>query len=238
MFLSFVVPAHNEAALIEATVRAIHASAQSVGASYEIIVVDDSSTDKTGALAERASARLVRVHRRQIAAARNAGARASSGDVLVFVDADTLVNGAVLRAMMRALRSGAVGGGSRIALDKPVPFHAPLGLFIVQSINQLAGIMPGCFLFCTRTAFEAAGGYDEQFYAGEEVFLSRALRRLGRMVIVKPSVVTSGRKLRAYSGWEILFTFLNLGIRGPGSVKDRRHLDLWYARREDSKRRL
>ncbi len=89
--LSFIVPAHDEEAAIAATVRAIRAAAASAQAAFEIIVVDDASSDRTAELAAAEGAQVLRIERRQIAAARNAGARAARGDTFVFVDADTLI---------------------------------------------------------------------------------------------------------------------------------------------------
>ena len=89
--ISFVIPAHNEVELIGRTLTAIHESARATGEVYEIIVADDSSDDGTGTIAQQFGARVVAVHFRKIAATRNAGARMASGDLLFFVDADTMV---------------------------------------------------------------------------------------------------------------------------------------------------
>ena len=70
---------------------------------YEIIVVDDGSTDRTATLAEECGARVANVHHRQIARVRNAGARVAVGDILVFVDADTVITVSTLRATLDAL---------------------------------------------------------------------------------------------------------------------------------------
>src|SRR5947207_14666286 len=88
--ISFVVPAYNEELELPATMAAIRQSAQD--REYELIVVDDASTDATAEVAARAGARIISINRRQIAAARNAGARAAPSQVLFFVDADTRIN--------------------------------------------------------------------------------------------------------------------------------------------------
>ena len=98
--VSFVIPAHNEEPLLAATLLAIHAAAEACAIEYEIIVADDASTDRTAHVAAGSGARVVSVQHRQIAATRNSGARASNGEVLVFVDADTLINKDVLRAAL------------------------------------------------------------------------------------------------------------------------------------------
>ena len=109
--ISFVIPAHDEAELIGRTLAALHESARSVGEPYEVIVADDASRDGTGVLARQHGARVVAVNFRQIAATRNAGARAANGDLLFFVDADTMVTARAVRARRR--RPAGRGGRRR-----------------------------------------------------------------------------------------------------------------------------
>ena len=72
--LSFIVPAHDEELLLGRTLASIHAGGKSIGEPYEIIVVDDSSGDRTASIAAEHGARVERVEHRQISRARNAGA--------------------------------------------------------------------------------------------------------------------------------------------------------------------
>src|SRR4029453_5379128 len=85
--LSFVVPAPNEQGCLGRTVQAIHAAARATGRPYEVIVVDDASTDATAEVARKHDATVVSVNRRQIAATRNAGGRTAPGGPPFFVDA-------------------------------------------------------------------------------------------------------------------------------------------------------
>src|SRR5262245_18131999 len=110
--LSFVVPAHDEEAVVVGTLRAIRAAASAGGHAYEVIVVDDGSTDRTATLAAAEGAQVISLNARHIAKARNAGAAAASGDTLIFVDADTLVTPAVVAASVKAIDAGADGGGA------------------------------------------------------------------------------------------------------------------------------
>jgi glycosyltransferase involved in cell wall biosynthesis len=66
--ISFIVPAYNEETELPSTLAAIRAAASDVAQPFEIIVVDDASTDATPEIAEQAGARVVSIHRRQIAA--------------------------------------------------------------------------------------------------------------------------------------------------------------------------
>lgn len=232
--LSFIVPAYNEERLLGATLDALHAAARAAGEPYELIVVDDASTDRTATIAADHGAALVSVAHRQIAATRNSGARQANGDWLIFVDADTIVNEAVVGAAIEALRGGAAGGGAAVEFDGTVPLYATLLLPVLVWSFRSAGLAAGCFLFCTRNAFAAAGGFDETFYGAEELVMSRALKRHGKFVVLRQAVTTSGRKLRTHSVGEMLAVLARLALRGPRAVKQRQGMDLWYAeRRED-----
>jgi glycosyltransferase involved in cell wall biosynthesis len=235
MRLSFVVPAHDEAAMIGATVAAIVRAAEAVGEPYEVIVVDDSSTDGTGALAEAAGARVVRTEVRQISRARNAGAAVATGDTLVFVDADTLVSVEVLQELVCARRDGVVAGGATIRFDEPTPRFVKVMTAVFLVMARTLRMAAGCFFFCARDAFNEVGGFDATMYAAEEIDLSRKLRRRGRFLILKSVVTTSGRKARTHSHGELWRSFLAIAIR-PRIVRERSRLALWYGpRRRDEK---
>lgn len=232
--ISYIIPAHNEQRLLGRTLIALREAARLAVEPFEILVVDDGSTDRTPAIAADHGARVVRIRRRHIAAARNAGAREARGAKLVFIDADTRVHAPLLRAAITAMERGAIGGGCRVRFDDPLPVHARLLEHVAGLIMACTGYAAGCFVFCTREAFAACGGFDERLYAAEEIAISRALARRGRFVILRERAVTSGRKLRAYRLGEILALFARLAPGGWRSVRDRSALGLWYGpRRED-----
>lgn len=229
--VSFVIPAYNEEAVLGRTLVAIQDSIQSFSGRVEIIVVDDASTDSTASIAAKHGARVISVIHRQIASTRNAGAIEARGDVIVFVDADTIVNEAVVFAAINAIRKGAVGGGCTVRFSGRLPFYGHVVAAIGIPLYRLSGLAAGCFLFCTREAFAAAGGFDERLFAAEEVAMSRALRNQGRFVILRETVMTSGRKLRAHSGREVLNMVIRVIIKGPEALRQRKGLDIWYGKR-------
>ena len=208
--ISFIVPAYNEEQLLGRTLGAFDQAARVLGEPFEVIVVDDASADRTAAIAQAHGARVVAVKCRQIAATRNAGGREANGEMLVFVDADTIVTEAAVRAAIAAMRGGAVGGGCAFRFDGRLPPYGRVLAAVAVPLYRALGLASGCFLFCTREAFRAVGGFDETLFGAEEAVMSRALRRQGRFLILRESVTTSGRKLRAYSGREALAILLRL----------------------------
>jgi glycosyltransferase involved in cell wall biosynthesis len=233
--LSFIVPAHNEAILIGDTLQHISDAAESLKIRFEVIVVDDDSTDVTATVAAKHGAKIIAVRCRQISAVRNAGVRTAQGKWLMFVDADTRVTIPVVTAAVAALRAGAAGGGCNVRFDGPLPLYARLLIGTVGPIYRALGLAAGCFVFCSRQAFQAVGGFDETVYAAEEVILSRALRKRGRFVILREYVVTSGRKLRTYSAREILAGLLAVAIGGRVGLQRREGKEIWYGERRNDK---
>lgn len=231
--LSLIVPAHNEQALIGETLAVLRASADQLGEPYEIIVVDDASTDRTAEIARSCRASVVSIDRRQIAASRNAGAKAARGDVLIFIDADTHVSVETLRSALTAIRGGAVGGGARFVLEPGAPGWIARATFLTAGLMRLLHWAAGCFVFARRDAFDAVGGFDERYYATEEIVLSRALKKRGRMVIVKEPVVTSARKARLYDLPHVMRLIFKLATGGRGALRRREGLELWYDGRRE-----
>ena len=196
--------------------------------------MNDASTDRTRDIAVQSGALVVDVNVRHIAAARNAGARATSGELLFFVDADTVISSNVVRRALDELRAGVVGGGATVHFDGPMPWHFGPGVRLTVLASTSLRVAFGCFIFCTRAAFDAVGGFDETLYASEEVAFSRALKRHGRFVILRETVSTSGRKLRAHSAWEMFRAMMHAGMQMMGLARGRRGLDTWYGdRRRD-----
>jgi glycosyltransferase involved in cell wall biosynthesis len=235
--ISFIIPAYNEEALLGRTLEQVKVAAEASKREYEVIVVDDASTDRTVAIAQSFGARVVNVSYRQIAAVRNAGAREAGGEILIFVDADTILPERTLLAALDELDRGAVGGGSLVQLDEKPPFLPNLYFKVFNFLWKPLKYAAGCFVFATRTAFDAAGGFDERYYASEEIWLSRALKAQGRFVILKEPIITSGRKAKLYTPNQLFILAMRLLFKGPKGWQNREGLELWYdGRREPEKK--
>jgi glycosyltransferase involved in cell wall biosynthesis len=234
---SIVVPAYNEEHFLGPTLASLRAAMASERQPGEIVVCDNNSTDRTGEVARSAGARVAFEPVNPIARARNAGARAARGRFLLFVDADTLIPPELLVAALDCLRSGrACGGGSTVRLDGADP--SCLAARLVRLWNRFSRwrkLAAGSFLFVTREAFEAVGGFSVQVYASEEIWLSRALGRWGRprgldfTILDGHPPVTSNRKVDWFPAAAILGSTLIL-LLFPFALRSRRLCWFWYRR--------
>jgi cellulose synthase/poly-beta-1,6-N-acetylglucosamine synthase-like glycosyltransferase len=229
--ISFIIPAHNEARMLSGTLRTLRASAQSSGQECEIIVVDDASEDATSAVALLHGAQVLRVEHRHIAATRNSGAQIATGETLIFVDADTHVYPDLLASAIASLASGSVGGGCAVRLWGEPTRPERWMIAALSWVFRHTSIAPGCFLFCTRSAFTATGGFDSTLYAAEDIAMSRALARQGLFTILKEAAFTSDRKLRTHGLMDHLRLFARFFRHGPALLRSRDHLGLWYGDR-------
>ena len=143
-------------------------------------------------------------------------------------DADTRVSEDTLQAAIDALRSGAIGGGCQVGFERPAPLWARAYLQIFLLFWRPLRYAAGCFLFARRSDFDAVGGFDERFYAGEEIGLSRALKRRGRFVVLRERVSTSARKARLHSPLKTLGVAFRLLLGGRRQWQRRRGLEMWY----------
>jgi glycosyltransferase involved in cell wall biosynthesis len=195
-----VIPARNEGRGIASAVRAV-LEQRDHGASLEVIVVDDGSTDDTPRIAKGAGARVIELPHRprgNPAAARNRGARESSGDPIVFLDADCTPAPGWLRAILDAHGGGAtvVGG----ALDLPLGLSATArcdyycGWYLVNSRRKAGWVPhhPPPNLSVRRSEFLSTSGFSEQApleYTNEERAWQAQLRERGHRIYFEPRAV-------------------------------------------------
>ena len=212
--ISFIVPAHNEELWIGQCLASIAATMKCISEQYEVIVVDDASTDSTSQIAARFDVRVIRVDYRRISAVRNEGVRASNGEILFFVDADTKANVPAVTGALAALRSGAAGGGCVPDLDGPVPLWGHLIHRVAVLGGRMVRLVGGCFLFCTRDAYRETGGFPESMRAGEDIAFVQALKKVGRFVVLGSAVVTSARKLEIAGPWQVISLLMTIAVRG------------------------
>ena len=189
MRLSIVIPTLDEAGAIEATLSALR-PARDRGA--EVVVCDGGSSDTTRALAAPLADRVIDAPRGR-ALQMNAGARAATGEVLLFLHADTILPPAGYEAVAQALRDGHEWGRFDVTIAGADPLLAVVAL-AMNARSRWTGIATGDqAMFATRVAFEACGGFAE-IPLMEDVALSKALRRRSRPACLRSRVITSARR--------------------------------------------
>ena len=174
-------------------VAALDALAEARAAGAEVIVVDGASRDDTRSLAAVRADRVVDAPRGR-ARQMNAGAQSARAPLLLFLHADTrLPHGAVERVVSTLQGSDRCWGRFDVCIDGRHPLLR-LVAGLMNARSRWSGIATGDqAIFCTRAAFDRAGGYPD-IPLMEDVALSRALRRLARPACLRERVVTSARR--------------------------------------------
>jgi glycosyltransferase involved in cell wall biosynthesis len=237
MKLSVIIPAFNEAKRIEDCLKNVFAALQANVRPFlttEVIVVDNNSTDATAELARRAGAKVVFEPVNQIARARNAGAKAAAGEWFLFLDADTLLRAPTVTEMLGFIESGNyVGGGTILQFDKMSSFAqglAIMGNVLIRCLKWTCG----CFIFCRAKAFRDFGGFNEQFFAGEDVEFGKAMKRWGKLrgfqvaLVRAHPPITSSRKLQLYSAREVTTLIVRYLLFPKRTTRDKSRLAIFY----------
>jgi rSAM/selenodomain-associated transferase 2 len=205
MRLSIIIPTLNEARHLAAAVTAVRHRAEP-GGPHEILVADCGSVDGTENVAARLNVCAVTSDPPPDtrAAALNLGAAAATGEVFLFLDADSLVPRGYERAIRAALRdSQVVGGAFEFALD-----GRGLGLRCTEFLNRIRYRLWSRFygdqgIFVRAETFRRIGGYPARRILEASDF-SRALARRGRLALIHRPMVTSARRFVEGGVWHVL----------------------------------
>ena len=163
---------------------------------FEVIVVDDGSTDGAGAIAGDHGARVIRTTNRGLSAARNTGAAASDGKIIAFCDDDAEPDPQWLGYLVRTLITGSHdgAGGPNVppagSLIGDSVGHAPGGPIYVLASPTIAEHIPGCNMAFWREAIDRVGGFDERFrQAGDDVDICWRIQAAGGTLGFAPGAV-------------------------------------------------
>ncbi|MBI2278053.1 MAG: TIGR04283 family arsenosugar biosynthesis glycosyltransferase [Dechloromonas sp.] len=206
--LSIILPVLNEA---EGIVQALERLQDMRRQGAEVIVVDGGSRDDTAGLAAPLADCVIAAARGR-GAQMNAGAARASGDILLFLHADTQLPPAAPELVAAAIAGGACWGRFDVHIA-----GALCGLGLVAGMmnrrSRLTGIATGDqAIFVTREAFRRVGGFPS-IALMEDIVLSSLLRALGVPACLREKVVTSGRRWEAHGLWRTILRMWWLRLR-------------------------
>jgi cellulose synthase/poly-beta-1,6-N-acetylglucosamine synthase-like glycosyltransferase len=203
--VAFLVPAYNEQDGIAACIEALDRAAAGYRGRCRLYLVDNASQDETGAVAARAiagcralSGQVLHCPARGKSRALNFGLAHASEDVVVRVDADTVVSPTLLRQLVPYFRDGAVGGVTGMSLPmnarswlgcmRLIEVHYNIGFVrSAQSALDVVMVMPGVLASYRRELLVALGGFGEGFN-GEDADITVRIGRLGYRIVNDPRI--------------------------------------------------
>ena len=230
-FISIIVPTLNEEKYIENCLKSIRN--QDYDGKYEIIVSDGGSKDKTVKIARKYADRVIVCERRGIGIQRNRGAKEAKGDILIFVDADTILLFDTISKLVKPFRKKKVVGSTCPILPlspkaRDYFLYWIANQFVKSSIKlNTPQVFGGCCAY-RKEAFEKVNGFNENLKTLEDLDLAERISKLGEIVLVEDTfVLTSPRRIkkwgRTQAARKYLLGYLNYLLIGKGfSAKEYR----------------
>ena len=221
--VSIIIPALNEAATLERTLRCLSIMAPSA---WEILVVDGGSHDETVAIAKVAAVPVVISQHRGRSVQMNRGAEVATGDVLCFLHADTLVPDDLVMIVERTLADSAIAAGGFISIMTGVTtthwgfallnvlktYLMPMVLRPYQYSKGFRLLFGDQVIFCRRRDFMSCGGFDPALPIMEEADLCLKLMKKGRICQVNRTVQSSDRRVAKWGVLQALVIYVSLGL--------------------------
>lgn len=237
--ISIIIPALNEAESLPAVLRAV-SDRSATAVRREVIVADGGSTDGTARVARELGAQVIDCHGapRGRAVLLNRAAVHAAGDILFFLDADSLVPDSYDAEIIAMLRlPGCVGGAFEFKLQ-----GREFGLRVVEFINRLRyRIWPWYYgdqgIFVRRDVFEKVGGYPEVRLMEASDFC-RKLGRAGELALVHKDMVTSARRFLDRGIYRVLGFDIHMWWRNlTGQDVEQFAAEYWRSAERDHDRR-
>ena len=192
--ISIIIPAYNEEQLIGTTLKSIFDS--DFSGTFELIVVCNGCTDKTPEVASAAGAKVLYAPTKGAADASNYGAKQSLAEVLVFLDADTIISKNLLAETMSAVQKGFVGGRTVVRWEGNSLTAKIFSLVSYVHVHKWGG-----FCFIKKTIFDEIGGYRSGAKYGFDFDLSQRASKGRKVTLLHKGYVLSSDRRFVKEGW-------------------------------------
>ncbi len=204
--ISVVVAAHNAARTLDDTLQSL---AMLHYPDYEVIVVDDGSTDGSADIARRYPFRLICTPNRGVSAARNAGLAAATGEIVAYIDSDARADRDWLRYVATTYLTEDVAGAGGPNLVPPEDnwvakcvYRSPGGPTQVMFDDRYAEHIPGCNMTFRKSVLQSIGGFDPIFTAaGDDVDICWRLIESGCRIGFNPAAVVWHHRRSSVKGY-------------------------------------
>jgi len=200
--ISVIIPTLNEEKYLEKTLLSI--KAQTIKQPYEIIVSDGKSKDRTVEIAKKYADKIVICNKKGISVGRNLGAKYAEGEILVFVDADTILLPNTLEEVYKEVKKKNV---ALVSCPVAPSSYSPSFYFLYWFYNQFSKNsikvgkpqIAGMFMATKKEIFNLVGGFDEKLKILEDFDFSERVSKFGKVKIVESALVlTSPRRIEKW----------------------------------------
>ncbi|MBU0980215.1 MAG: glycosyltransferase [Nanoarchaeota archaeon] len=215
--ISVILPAYNEEEAIRAALNSV---TRQDYPKKEVIVVNNLSEDGTADLVKPYTYKHIFIGRKGVSVARNSGASAAGGEILIFLDSDSELGQGMLEKVYEELyQNNKIGGAARAVPDRPG--LKPKMFFKLVELCKTITYAPSGIMWCTKESFKQLGGFREDYEVAEDAEFLGRLKQLGKsqgkkyLKIREPPVVMSCRRLdrrrfgyvRTFAGWGISYLY-------------------------------
>lgn len=223
--VSVVIPAYNEEKYIENSLFSLLESEQKTDINYEVVLVDNNSTDQTVKIAQKfakgMNLRIIKESRQGRGIARARGFKEARGDVILSADADTVFYQGWIDTLTNALKAGVAASTTSCRIIDCSPLTNVLFNFTQPKMAFLYRLFIGHYWLCgfsfgiTKSVYEKSKGFDTKLQAQEDIDLTFRVAKLGKIIFINKPVIFSGRRFKdgLFTGlYEYIQTFIEAFI--------------------------
>jgi glycosyltransferase involved in cell wall biosynthesis len=196
--VSIIIPAHNEENYIRQTLEAAN---RQTFRDFETVVVTNGCTDRTAEIAGELCDQLIVMPERGLSRARNLGGQAARGKILIFLDADTLLEPQGLDIIVQQFTPTYAAGTLKGCPDVARPSYKLM--YAMKNFQHRCRLHEGSsgVILCWKEHFIATGGFDEALHVTENSDLIRKLRFFGKYRFIGDTAVTTSMRRYETGGW-------------------------------------